>query len=243
MTGKNTNIISQLKKDILLLQGFKHISAGNDINIGWGQIDDAFPNKTFPLGAVHEFLCSGSENGASSSGFMAGLLAHLMKNKGVTAWISSARTLFPPALKSFGIEPDRIIFVDLEKERDGTWAMEEALKCGALTAVVGEIRDLNFTVSRRLQLAVEESQVTGFILRPNPRNLNTTACVSRWMITPIPSETEDNLPGIGFPRWKVELLKVRNGKPGSWQVEWRNDKFRHVSPIAAIFHKQQKKTG
>ena len=139
--------------------------------------------------------------------------AHLMKNKGVTTWISNARTLFPPALKNFGIDPDRIIFVDLEKERDVTWAMEEALKCGALTAVVGEIRDLNFTVSRRLQLAVEESRVTGFILRPNPRNLNTTACVSRWKITPMPSETEDDLPGIGFPRWKVDLSGI-GGLPG-----------------------------
>lgn len=40
--------------------------------------------------------------------------------------------------------------------------MEEALKCGGLAAVVGEVQDISFTASRRLQLAVEQSGVTGF---------------------------------------------------------------------------------
>jgi protein ImuA len=243
MLNKKANIIAQLQKDILPLQGFRSISAGTAINVGWGQMDDAFPNGAFPLGAVHEFLCSGSEDGAPTSGFIAGLLAPLMRNRGVTIWISSSRKLFPPALKIFGIEPDRIIFLDLQKEKDVIWAMEEALKCGALAAVVGEMREISFTASRRLQLAVEQSQVTGFIFRCNPRNLNTTACVSRWRVTPLPSETGDDLPGIGFPRWNVELLKVRNGKPGTWQIEWAGGRFRHISTLATIIHDQQMKTG
>jgi protein ImuA len=58
--------------------------------------------------------------------------------------------------------------------------------------------------------------------------LNTTAFVCRWQIHPIQSETENNLPGVGFPRWQVELLKVRNGKPGNWQLEWANGRFNEV---------------
>ena len=121
--------------------------------------------------------------------------------------------------------------------------MEEALKCDSLSAVVGDMKELSFTNSRRLQLAVERSQVTGFILRNNPRNLNTTACVSRWKITPLPGESAEDLPGVGFPRWNVELLKVRNGKPGSWQIEFAGGRFRLISKIAAIALEQQKKTG
>src|SRR5450631_649056 len=101
--------------------------------------------------------------------------------------------------------------------------MEEALKCEGLAAVAGEIPHIDFTASRRLQLAVEKSSVTGLLLRHRPRQLNTIACVARWQINPLPSELEDDLPGVGFPRWNVELLKVRNGKPGAWQMEWRND--------------------
>src|SRR5205085_2314452 len=156
-------------------------------------------------------------------------LSALMGNNGSTLWISSSRTLFPPALKTFGIDPDRFIFIDLQKEKDVIWAMDEALKCGALTSVIGEVQKISFTESRRLQLAVEKSQVTGFILRNNVRNLNTIACVSRWKITPMPSVPiaigADDLPGIGFPKWRVELQRVRNGKPAVWDIQCRNGNF------------------
>lgn len=105
------------------------------------------------------------------------------------------------------------------------WAMEEALKCGALTAVVGEMQEISFTASRRLQLAVEQSQVTGFILRRKATNINTTACVSRWRISPLPSHSVDSLPGIGYPSWKVELMRIRNGRPGVWEIRWEDGRF------------------
>jgi protein ImuA len=243
MPATKADIIARLQKEILPLQGFKPVLNGTAVDIGLGSIHSAFPNATFPLGTVHEFCCTGAEDTAATGGFIAGVLAALMGADGAAIWISSSRTIFPPALKFFGIVPDKIIFVDLPKERDILWAMEEALKCDGLAAVIGEMQEISFTASRRLQLAVEQSRVTGFILRRNPRNLNTTACVSRWKIIPLPSELADDLPGVGFPRWNVELLKIRNGKPGVWQIEWAAGRFRHISRITSASMEQQKKAG
>ena len=238
------DIILQLQKDILPLQGFRPPRGGSVPDMGLGAIATAFPNHAFPTGAVHEFLSAGAENAAASGGFMAGLLAALMHGDRVCIWISTARTVFPPALKAFGIEPDRVIFIDLQKERDVLWAMEEALKCEGLAAVVGEIQDISFTASRRLQLAVEQSWVTGFILRHYPRNLNTIACVARWKITPLPSVLEEGMPGVGFPRWKVSLLKIRNGRPGAWQVEWSPNGFQLMPElITSLPQLERRKTG
>jgi protein ImuA len=136
-----------------------------------------------------------------------------MQQGGVCIWISTSRSLIPPALKSYGVDPDRIVFIDLKREQDILWTMEEALKCSSLSAVIQEIGEISFTEARRLQLVVEKSRVTGFILRENTRKLSTTACVARWKISSIPNELEDGMPGLGFPRWNVELLKVRNGNP------------------------------
>jgi protein ImuA len=167
-----------------------------------------------------------------------------MKKGGAAVWIGSSRNLFPPALKMFGIEPDRILFIDLQKEKDILWSLEEALKCEGLSAVVGEMPGLNFTTSRRFQLAVEQSRVTGFILRSNPRSLHTNACVSRWKIKPLPTQADDGLPGLGFPRWQVELLKIRNGRPGAWKVEWEAGRFRPVTEITpSILLEPKRKTG
>jgi protein ImuA len=211
------HIINQLQSKILRFQGFGQVRNAL-LDSGLGPIREAFPNATFPLACVHEFLSPKPENGAAAGAFIATILNPLMSNGGSLMWVSSTRKLFPPALKNFGIEPDRVIFVDLKREKDVIWAMDEALKCAAITAVVGEVRDMDFTASRRLQLAVEQSKVTGFIIRNNESKPGTTACVSRWKITSLPSETFEDLPGIGFPKWRVELLRVRNGKPGAWNL-------------------------
>lgn len=243
MITSKADIIAQLQKEILPLQGFKTIAKNTAGDVGLGPIKKAFPNAEFPIGAIHEFLSATAEDATTTTGFVSGILSSLMKKGGACIWIGASRTIFPPALKLFGIAPDKIIFIELKKEKEMLWAMEEALKCEGLAAVIGEIKELSFTDSRRLQLAVEQSQVTGFVLRNNPRSANTTACITRWHITSIASELADQMPGVGFPRWNVDLLKVRNGKPGSWQMEWVAGKFRHIPAISIVIPVQQKKTG
>lgn len=248
---KRADTIEKLQTDILRLEGFKPSNSAA-ADGGLGPIKFAFPNASFPLGAVHEFLSGPAENASATSGFIAGLLSSLMGSSGTTMWISSSRTLFPPALKNFGIQPDRFIFIDVKKEKEVMWAMEEALKCGSLTTVVGEMREISFTASRRLQLAVEQSQVTGFILRGNSLKPNTTACVSRWRITPLPSVpiapdsyrdgTMEDLPGIGFPKWKVELLRIRNGKAGAWDIQWIDGRFLTGYQFPSTLPEQQRFT-
>jgi len=227
MPALKADIITQLKKDILALQGFRPLLHQNQ-QIDLGTINYSFPHSQFPLGVNHEFLCNDHEALTSSSGFIAGILSSLLKKGGASVWISSSHTIFPPALVSFGINPAQFIFIKLRNQKEILWTIEEALKCEGLTAVVGEVSCVDLTISRRLQLATEQTGVTGFLLRTHQRILNTTACFCRWQIHSLQSETEDGLPGVGFPRLNVELLKVRNGKPGSWQVEWANGKFNEV---------------
>jgi protein ImuA len=192
------------------------------------------------LGAVHEFISYSKEAAAATNGFMSALMSALMKN-GTAIWVSNRRTIFPPALHFFGLQPERIIFIDLPNQQDVLWTIEEALKCNAVSAVVGELRELDFKESRRLQLAVEGSRVTGFIHRYNPRSENITASVTRWKISPLPGDAH-GMPGMGFPQWHVQLARVRNGKPGSWHVEWHAGRFRQVMPkrqeVLAVAHKQ-----
>lgn len=223
--GTKQEIISKLRKDMLAWEGFKPPVAGKADSIGLGLIETAFPNCTFPTGTIHEFISGTAEYAAASDGFITGLLKSLMLKGGACLWIGTSRLVFPPALKAFGVDPDRIVFIDLNREKDILWVMEEALKCEGLAAVIGEMKQISFADSRRLQLATEKSKVTGFVIRTDLDKLSSTACTARWKITPLPSDLEDDsIPGVGYPRWNVELLKVRNGNPGIWQVEWA-DRF------------------
>lgn len=241
--GYKSDIIAALQKEILPLQGYKPITNVQRMDIGLGPLLHAFPGSEFPLGVIHEFICEDQESIAASGGFVSAISSSLIKSGGVMVWISSSRKVFPPALTGFGIDPSHIIFVDLKKEKDLLWAMEETLKSPGLAAVVGELRELDFTSSRRMQLAVEQSRVTGFVLQCHPRKINTTASVTRWKIESIASSFDNNMPGVGFPRWNVELMKVRNGKPGKWQLEWVEGRFRPVYNLDSVEQQHHRKTG
>ena len=227
MPALKADIITQLKKELLALQGFRPLVHAHQ-QIDLGTINHSFPNSQFPLGVNHEFICSSKESLAASSGFIAGILSSMLTKGGAVVWISSSQIIFPPALVSFGIDPSQFIFIHLRNQKEINWTIEEALKCEGLAAVVGELANIDLTISRRLQLAAEQSRVTGFLLRHQPKQINTTAFTCRWQIQSIKSETTDGFPGVGYSRLKVELLKVRNGKPGQWVIEWSNARFNEV---------------
>ncbi len=214
------DIINKLQQDIMLLQGYKSVSGCTAKKVGLGVIESAFPNAVFPTGAIHEFLNTEPENAAAGSGFIAGILKTLMLQGGVCLWIGTSRQLFPPGLTAFNVAAERVIFIDAKEEKQVLWVMEQALKCEGLAAVIAEVREVNIIQSRRLQLAIEGSGVTGFLLRNDPRKLGANTCVARWKISSLPSALEDGLPGVGSPRWRVDLLRVRNGNPNSWKLEW-----------------------
>ncbi|MGA9650582.1 ImuA family protein [Pedobacter sp.] len=221
-------LLQKLQQDILLWQGSKPHCTGNAERIGLGEIENSFPGGVFPKKAIHEFITIQPEHSAASDGFIAGLLSVLMENGAACVWVSTTRHLFPASLSLFNVEPERIIFMDVQSEKDVLWITEEAIKCEGLAAVVAELNNVSLIESRRLQLAVETSGVTGFILRKDGNKKASTVATARWKVSPLPSVTQDGLPGIGFPRWQVELLKVRNGNPGSFILEWAGEKFEEI---------------
>lgn len=96
---------------------------------------------------IHELICQQGEEAAACDGFLTGLMASLMQRNSIALWISVKRTLFPPALAAFGIEPHQIVFIDVAREKEVLWATEEALKCTGVTAVITELRELSFAQS------------------------------------------------------------------------------------------------
>jgi protein ImuA len=232
-------VISKLRQDLLLWEGYKAPASERREQLGLGPLENAFPNKVFPKSSVHELVCASSEQAAASGGLVTGILSMLLQKGGVCVWIGRERRLFAPALAAFGVAPHQVIFISLHKDKDTLWVMEEALKCPGLTAVVGELKAMDFKQSRRFQLAVENSRVTGFVLR-NSGKLASTACAARWQVKSLPSTDLGGMPGLGFSRWQVDLLKVRNGHTGSWSLEWQDGKF---IPIEEIIIKEERQVG
>lgn len=242
-TIEKVQVFKSLQREILALSGLKPSPDGSFTKLFPPSVNASFPGNEFPLAALHEFYTSDPESWSATGGFLMGILSRLMKNAGPCIWVGSHRFIFPPALVRFGVQPDRVIFLQAKKAKDILWAIEECLRCENLAAVIGDVKNLSFNVSRRLQLAIETSKVPGFIIRDNSFQQNITASVTRWNITTLPSQAIDNLPGLGYPRWRVELMKVRNGRTGKWDIFYDGKNYRVIPKLTSIPAHQQLKTG
>jgi len=224
------NIIEQLRQQINALEGHKQIPDKSSKKADLNFLDAYFPNQVFPTGVIHEFLSEETENLACTTAFISGLLSKTNAKNSFYIWIGNQKKIFPAGLKLFGIEPHQIIFINLAKQKDILWATEEALKCKSIQGVISELDSISFAQSQRLQLTIEKSKVTAYILRTN-NNINSTTCAVRWQISAIKSYNNDvDMPGIGFPSWKIDLLKIRNGNPKSFNVGWLNGQFINTEP-------------
>jgi protein ImuA len=194
---------------------------------GVAAIDRALPGGGLPRGAVHELLGMGGdeEDGALAAAFAAGILGRLERDR-IVLWCLPRPDLYGPGLAILGLDPARLVLVRARRDAEILSAIEEGLRATGVAAVVGEVGAFPAVASRRLQLAAERSGVTAFVLRrwrdgaraARERDL-PNAAATRWRIAALPSVPARAEPGIGHPRWRIELLRCRGGAPACWEVE------------------------
>lgn len=119
-----------------------------------------------------------------------------------------------------GLPGRAIIRVDVNRPRDVLWAMEEALKCASLGAVIGEVwgnpKVLDFTATKRLAMRAERYRVPCWLIR-RAAAPDLSAARDRWRVTSLPSLSHPDDPKApGDPRWRVELFRSRHRQPGTW---------------------------
>jgi len=195
------------------------------IATGIGAIDACLSGGGLALGALHEIAPADFRAIPSASGFLLALASRaLCARSGIMVWplTPDRRGAFgePYArgLKSFGLDPGRILIVRCAQSRDAAWAMEEALRIGA-AAVIGA-RATDLTASRRFQLAAQHSGTPIFLLRSHD-DFRPSAAVTRWRVASLPS-TRDRFGLLAGPRWHVALDYARGGRLGEWVVEWNH---------------------
>jgi protein ImuA len=231
------------------------------LSTGVKALDDALPWGGLPRAGLHEVIAA--DNGVAAGGFCAALLARLIEagdresgmegnrlpnqgtaNQGTALWCRRGRGLYGPGLYGpglapFGLDPARLIIVHARTDSDLFWAMEEALRSGALVGVLGEIAAAHPTALRRLQLAAESHGTMALLLRPHGTVAGSAPAVTRWRVGAMPgvppvsnaladAETDAGTdamaeavaPGApGAPRrvrccWQVELLRCKSGLAG-----------------------------
>jgi len=221
MTAVREHVIADLRERIASLAGRATRQAGC-LPFGVSDIDAALPGGGLARGALHEFAGGGegTVDGAAAALMVAGIAA---RTKGKIVWCLTRPDLFFPALAQAGLNANRVIFVEGDKEEDVLASMEEALAFGGLGAVVGELVRLPMVASRRLHLAAEKTGTMAIVVRRWRRQTEAndfgqpTAATTRWRVSVLPSESLP-VPGVGRARWLVELMRVKAGECADFEV-------------------------
>jgi protein ImuA len=213
--------------------------------LGVAAIDAVLPGGGLPRGCLHEIVAA--DAGGAAAAFAAVLLAGLAGDGGSVVWCRRGpglhgAKLYGPGLAAFGLDLRRLLVVRARRDTDVLWAMEEGLRSGAVSAVLGEVAAAPPIALRRLQLAAETGGTTGLLLRPLGAPVAAGSATTRWRVAsapssltlplrgslPLPHAGEGRGEGQRRPciRWQVELLRCRAAAPADWLVDWCHETHR-----------------
>jgi protein ImuA len=222
------------------LRSLRRMVAGIDAAEALSSPDDALglglPALDRALGgglaraALHEFAPAAGNHLGAASGFMLALAARAalaaVHDKAVL-WIQPDFAAiegggpYGPGLDRFGLAAERLVLLRVPRAIDVLWAMEEALRCRAVAAVLAELTDdgvADLTATRRLTLAARDGGGLGFLLHHRP-SLHSSAAMTRCEIAAAPG-TRDRFGGLGRTSFTLSLLKNRRGPLGRWTITW-----------------------
>jgi protein ImuA len=229
-------MIEQLRQRLQSLHKAAGIEDGpGTLPLGIAAIDQVLGGG-LARGALHEIAAPSEAHLAAATGFVLGLVypaSRLLWAIEDMAFSESGEP-YGPGLEAFNLAPERLLTVAAAHRRDLLWAMEEALHCRAIGAVIGELRHgaLDAVAVRRLSLAASDSGALALLLRARPAGDASTA-TTRWIVGAAPS-----LHACGFefgpPRFAAHLVRNRRGPTGSWILEWSDADERFVLATPAL---------
>ena len=200
-------VLRDLRARIARIEGFSPERQARVCPTGWTAVDAALPGGGLLAGALHEIHSPDPADGAAM-GFAVRLIGRFQASAAGQAvlWASCRADLFAPGLHAAGVDPARLLMARCRDSDELLFAFEEGLKSKALSAIFGEIGELDFALSRRLQLAAAETGATLVLLRPARFGGEPSAAVTRWRAASSPGG------------WSLTLFRCRNGRPGHWPM-------------------------
>ena len=132
--------------------------------------------------------------------------------------IDRARRFYAPPAARMGINPEQLIVVQPENKTDEIWALDQSIRCRAIAAVLWRGGKLGVRHIRRLQLACENNESLGLLLRPDALRSELAAPAIRLLVEAVCPE--ENLAATSataiehspFSRARLRISRLR-GNP------------------------------
>ncbi|PID42467.1 MAG: SOS cell division inhibitor SulA [Proteobacteria bacterium] len=201
--NKHTDLLNHTQ----MWQGTQARSRLKTVSTGFHALDRLLPGEGWPKGCVIELILPSP--GIGELRLLVPLLNKLTREQDKwILWVAPPHNPYGPSLQQYGIRPENIILVRSNDLKEQLWAMEQGLKSGLCSAVLGWPRRASPTHIRRLQLCADNQGNHCFVFHslqagqtnsPAPLKILLSAC----------TQTADT------SRLRIKMLKRR----GSWPMQ------------------------
>ncbi len=221
--------LEQLRQQIFCLEGSRFHKGDGLVSSGCRAVDELLPEGGLHRGALAEWFAAGESIGATALALLAARQA--CGEGGMLIVADGRREFYPPALVRFGIPMGQFLVVHASSQADHFWALDQALRCRGVAAVLAWPNQLDGRTFRRLQLATEEGGGLGLVVRPAAARNAPSWAATRFLVEPLPIAAGRR----GLRRVRINVLRCRGGiGPRSVDVEINDDGYQtHPLPLAA----------
>jgi len=128
--------------------------AHRTINSGYTMLNQQLPHGGWQAGQLCEIYSQGY--GTGEMHILLPALATLSRQNRWIMMVAPPAIPYAPALAMAGINTQRLLMVHPKNTKEALWCIEEGLRSGHCSAVLGWLPETEKTAIRRLQLACEE---------------------------------------------------------------------------------------
>jgi len=144
-------------------------------------LDAALPGGGWPVGALVEIL---QMPGVHNEWRL--LLPALARSGwGPVVLVGAPHVPFAPALAAQGLQASRLLRIQAAGAEARLWAVEQALRCAEVDAVLAWLPQVRSAQLRRLQMAAAEHGKLLFVMRPQSARAEASAAALRLQVEPV----------------------------------------------------------
>jgi len=152
---------------------------------GWPQLDAALPAGGWPDGALTEILLPA--DGVGELQLLMPTLARLTQTDRPVLLIAPPYAPCVAGWRTRGVDMGRVEIVAAD-ERRALWAMEQSLRAGCCSAVLGWPRQIEERQLRRLQVAADSGRALAFVFRDRKHAMQASPAALRIEIETHPAQ-------------------------------------------------------